>query len=609
MKKNTTRTVVLTAMLVALQVVFSKFLMIQVTPSIRFSIDSVPIQLAGLWLGPVAGAAVGFVADMAGTILFPTAGAWYPPLTLGFVMIGLVAGLFRGFVLKKPSLWRAALAVALAEAVGSLFFKTQALAWLRGIPFSVQFAARLLPVIINTVLDALIVFALNRLLYARMFGARAQKPPADRTGMTYDEALSFIHSVQWRGSRLGLARTRELLQKVGNPERRLKFVHVAGTNGKGSTAAMLASVLTAAGYRTGLYISPFINRFNERMQVDGAPIDDLLLAEITSYVRPFAEGMSDHPTEFELITAIGLLYFERMQCDIVVLEVGLGGELDSTNVIPVPEVAVITSIGLDHTRELGPTMADIAGAKAGIIKQGGDVVIYGDNAEADAVFAAVCRERGARLTVTDFSRITNQTASIDRLSFDFLPVTGLSIGLTGAYQYHNAAVALTAIEVLRQKGYTITDGTIRTGLANVRWPARFEVLRRSPLFIADGGHNPQGVAAAVESLTLHFPDRKIVFLLGIMADKDIPAMLPLICSVARSFVTVTPSNPRALPAPELADRLRALGFEATPTNSVREGVERAIALAGPDGIVCALGSLYMLGDVRACLLPDTVAQH
>jgi dihydrofolate synthase/folylpolyglutamate synthase len=607
MKKTTTKKLVFLALLAALQVVFSKFLMVQATPSVRFSMDSVPILLAGLWFGPLYGAFVGLLGDALGTILFPTAGAWYPPLTLAYLLIGCTAGFLRGFVQKSEKLWRIAVLAAVSELIGSLLWKTLALSWLIGIPFLIQLSARVLPVCVNTLIDTLLVFALNRLLSPRIADAGILKPlkqealPSTAT-MTYDEALSYIHSVTWRGSRLGLSRTRELLAQMGNPEEKLKFIHVAGTNGKGSTAAMLASILSKAGYRTGLYTSPFINRFNERMQVDGQDIPDDTLARLTGVIKPLADQMADHPTEFELITSIGFAYFLEEKCDVVVLEVGMGGELDSTNVIPVPELAVITNIGLDHTRELGPTITDIAKAKAGIIKEHGDVVIYGENAEADAVFIDVCRQRHANLHVTDHGRIANVRADLTRLTFDFTPLENLTCPLVGAYQPHNAAVALTAIEILREKGWEISDDAIYQGLDTVRWPARFEVLSRVPLFIADGGHNPQGVQAALDSIHLHFPGKKIIFLLGIMADKDVPAMTALIGPYAKVFVTVAPRNPRAMPAQELADRLTALGYEAIPCQSVEAGVEKVLSLAGPEDVICALGSLYMLGDVRSFLI-------
>lgn len=608
MKHITTKRLSLMAMLIALQIVLSKFLMLQLTDSIRLSIDSVPILLGGIWFGPFAGGLIGALADMLGTILFPTAGAYYPPLTIAFLLIGAVAGLLAKWIKPKNALLRAVCIVIPAELIGSYLFKSYALSGLIGIPFSALLTARILPVGIIMIVNTMLVTLLNR-----MFGEKAMRQSNSNTRidqssdapslnkMTYDEAMTYIHHVTWRGSRLGLERTRELLSRIGNPQNKLKFVHIAGTNGKGSTAAMLAKILSLAGYRTGLYISPYINRFNERMQTNGESISDDELSEITQYVRPHAEAMADHPTEFELITVIAFEYFARQKADIVVLEVGLGGELDSTNVIDTPELAVITNIGLDHTRELGPTITDIARAKAGIIKPGGDVVIYDQNPEADAVFVEVAQERSAAITVTDHNRISNVSPWLDALRFDCVPYGALACGLTGTYQAKNAAVVITAIEQLRKKGWIVSDQNLRDGLLLVRWPARFELLGKDPIFIADGGHNPQGIAAVVESLKQHFPDRQITFLLGIMADKDIPHMIEQLAPIAQEFITVTPDNPRAMEAKELATLLRASNLVATACNSVSEGVSLAISRAGKDGIVCALGSLYMLGEVRAAL--------
>lgn len=420
--------------------------------------------------------------------------------------------------------------------------------------------------------------------------------------MTYMEALSYIHSVNWRGSKLGLERTRELLEQLGNPEKNLRFVHIAGTNGKGSTAAMLASILKAAGYRTGLYTSPFIDRFNERMQINGEPIPDDELAALTEEIRPYADAMADAPTEFELITALAMRYFARHQCEIVVLEVGMGGELDSTNVIDTPEVAVITAMGLDHMKELGFTMTDIARAKAGIIKPDGDVVSYGGNPDADLVIAATCQARGAMLHSPDFSAIRPGAFSLKGQSFTYGPWENLHIPLVGAYQLRNAAVALETVGVLRQKGWRISDAQTRTGLSATHWPARFEVLQEHPVFIVDGGHNPHGVRATAESLRRLFPEGKFTFLVGVMADKDVEHILGLLVPMAERFFTVRPNNPRAMPAEELARRIRAMGSKASPCPSVADGVAQTIATAEPDGVACALGSLYMSGDVRQCFL-------
>lgn len=415
--------------------------------------------------------------------------------------------------------------------------------------------------------------------------------------MTYEEALQYIHSVSWRGSRLGLGRTRELLAKIGNPEKKLKFIHIAGTNGKGSVSAMLASVFKEAGYKTGLYTSPYILAFNERMQIDGRPISGEELAELTGYVARFADTMSDPPTEFELITVIAFEFFRRNGCDIVVLETGMGGELDSTNVIDTPELAVITTIDYDHVRELGPTMKHIASAKAGIIKQNGKVLFYGENPEAEEVIREKCAKMNASLVVPDFSEIKNKEISLEKLRFDFGTYKGVSIPLVGIYQFKNAAMVLSAIDILKNSGWRIFDDAVYAGMANVKWRGRFEVLMRSPLFISDGGHNPQGVRSAIESFQAQLPGRKAVFLLGIMADKDIDNMTSQIAPFASEYIAVAPDNPRALPAEKLKEHLLRFGKPVTVCESVYSGVKTALAHAGREGIAFALGSLYLYREV------------
>ena len=416
--------------------------------------------------------------------------------------------------------------------------------------------------------------------------------------MSVEETLEYIHSVKWRGSKPGLERTRELLKALGNPEKSLKFVHIAGTNGKGSTAACIAAVLQRAGYKTGLYTSPYIQVFNERMQVDGDNISDAELTRLVDEIRPFADAMADSPTEFELITALAMRYFQSQVCDIVVLEVGMGGELDSTNVIETPEAAVITLIGHDHVKELGPTLKDIAEAKAGIIKNGGDVVIYGGDPEVEAVFEFISSERGARLRKADFSRVKLLQLSLDCVRFELAPYGEIKLPLVGAYQPLNAAVAVTALEILREKGYGISDEDIVFGLAAVRWPGRFEILGREPVFIIDGAHNPQGIGATADSLRRHFGERRITFIVGVMADKDADAMMGLIAPLAESFIAVRPANPRAMEAQALADLLSRFNVPVSYYESIAEGVAAAIDRAGKKGVICALGSLYFSADRR-----------
>ena len=418
--------------------------------------------------------------------------------------------------------------------------------------------------------------------------------------MNYDQALAYIHAVHWQGHKPGLDRIRTLLEALGNPHQKLQFVHIAGTNGKGSTAAMMDSCLRAAGYKVGMFTSPFINRFNERIQVNGIPIPDQDLVQLVEQVQPAAQAMEDVPTEFELITALGMLYFIQQHCDIVVLEVGLGGALDSTNIIPPPACAIITALGMDHVKELGPTLADIAAAKAGIIKPGSPVVSYGGEPEADKVIADTARAQGAPLTVVDFSRLQLRSASLDGLVFDFDGLEGLTLPFLASYQARNAAVAITALRALRGRGWNISDQAIRQGLAQVRWPGRFELLRRDPPFLLDGSHNAHGMRATVASLRERFPGEKFVFLISIMADKDWDKMLQLLLPLAKCFVTVTAPSPRAIPAPDLAAQIRAMGGVAEPSDTIPAGVARADALAA-GGPVAALGTLYFSGDVRRAL--------
>ena len=420
--------------------------------------------------------------------------------------------------------------------------------------------------------------------------------------MTYEETLNYIHSICWKWTKPGLERTQALLEKVGNPEKSLKFIHIGGTNGKGSTAAMLSSIMEEAGYKVGLYTSPYINRFNERMQINHQQIPDDELVTITEMVRPYADAMQDPPTEFELITVIAMLYFARNNCDIVVLEVGMGGLLDSTNVIDAPEVAVLTAMGMDHINELGPTMADVARAKAGIIKAGCSVVSYGGNEEADPVFAETCSRLGVSLRTPDFSAIVPGTFNLDGQFFSSKEWKDLSIPLVGSYQMKNASTVLEAVEALRERGWNIAEEHVRRGMANTKWPARFEVLRRDPVFIVDGGHNPHGIQGTAESLKRLFPGKKFTFVTGVMADKDVESILGLVVPLAARFYTVCPENPRAMKAPVLAERIRAMGVEAEPCGSIAEGVAKAIEAESPDGVAVALGSLYMSGDIRACLL-------
>ena len=564
------------------------------------------------------------------------------------------------------------------------------------------------------------------------------------------DAIEYINTPRWLTSRLGLERIRELLDWLGRPQDRLKFVHVAGTNGKGSTCAFTASILAEAGFKTGLFTSPYVETFHERIRVNGHNISDEDLTAATLRVRECAEAMEaeggEHPTEFELMTAVALVHFAHVGCDIVVLEVGLGGRLDSTNVIAAPEVAAIVSIALDHTNLLGNTLAEIAHEKAGIVKKGSTVVSWPQEPSAMEVVEDAARRVGDQLVVPDFSllsvgKVTRGAALLTRgtaleheghapcsdsprfaaelraehaphaqelqagaeggsacetasergqhapcsgsprcaaelraehaphaqelqasssiddgfgghmsravphepnvpsgtfaraqdcLSMAYAHRTPMSqvesavpmrqflyrgreyaTRLLGSYQPSNAAMAIEIAGALRERGWEIPDEAIARGIAETQWPARFEVLDQPagmPTVVIDGGHNPQGAGVLADSLWDVFPDKRPVFLVGILADKDYRSMLRAVAPLASAFVCVTPPNPRALDAADLAETIREtcdeLGVRATieVAGDFDDAASAARKIAGSEGLICAFGSLYSIVDVKAAFL-------
>ena len=413
--------------------------------------------------------------------------------------------------------------------------------------------------------------------------------------MTPQEAISYIENYTWSTTRLGLGRTRELLHAIGDPQKKLKFIHVAGSNGKGSTCAMLDAILRHAGYRTGLYTSPYIQDFCERMRVNGQNIPGEDLARITAQVRIHADVMEDHPSQFELVTAVAMQYFLEEHCDIVVLEVGMGGALDSTNVIDCPEVAVITNIGLEHTEYLGNTLSLIAEAKGGIIKPGCTAVLYDSEAETMETLQRICRELAVPYRISRESDLQSLSHDLNGQRFSWKGQEYL-LSLLGAHQLRNAAVVLETIGALREHGWAVSEDAVSAGLRDVRWPARFEILWRDPLFLLDGGHNPQCAEALVRNLEDYLPGQKFCFLIGVLADKDYRRILRLIAPYADRFLCVTPDSPRALQAAVLAEEIIGMGFPALSCETVEEGIFQALGSGLP---VMAFGSLYLAGHVRS----------
>lgn len=412
-----------------------------------------------------------------------------------------------------------------------------------------------------------------------------------------EDAISYIEAHTWSKTKLGLDRTRELLEKLGNPQNDLKFIHVAGSNGKGSVCAMLSSVLMESGLKVGLYTSPYLSDFTEQLRVNGENILGEELFEIVEKVKPVAESMEEHPSRFEILTAVGMLYFKKKNCDIVVLEVGLGGALDSTNVIPAPEVAVIMNIGLEHCEYLGNTIEEIAKNKAGIIKKGCDCVVYNGDKRAVDLFIDCCKNKNVPITVSDFNSISDAKITIDGIEFSKGEHKGVELPLIGSHQIYNASVAIDVISVLNKRGYNISKDDIYNGLSKVSWPARFEVLSREPLFILDGAHNPQCAQALSDTLGALFSnDKKFTLLMGVLADKDLDAILKSMMPFAKEVVCVTPNSIRALEGKDLAGKIdKEYSIPTEVCDSIKEGIQKAISKGSS---VVAFGSLYMAGEIR-----------
>jgi len=417
--------------------------------------------------------------------------------------------------------------------------------------------------------------------------------------MEISKAHNLIASCIRQGSYLGLDRMRCLMAYLGNPQDKLKYVHVAGTNGKGSTASMLSSVLRVAGLRTGLYTSPALCSFNERMRVNGAPIGDRELEHIAKKVEAAAKKLPDdgheYPSEFEFVTAMAFLWFYEQNCEIVVLEVGLGGRLDATNIIKTPLASVICAIGLDHTAELGSTHAQIAAEKAEIIK-GGYTVSFGGEEEADAVIAKKCKEVGSVLISPDFKRITLYESTIDGQKFSYNSDETYKIRLLGEHQLKNAAVVLETVGALRLSGLKIDENAVKEGLEKAVWHARLEVISKDPIVLLDGAHNPHGIRALANSLG-NISDRWI-FMCGILADKSYGEMLEIISPLAAEFITSDVPSPRSLKSSALADIIMNAGYKATDGGEVEDAVATALQKQKETGLpLCIFGSLYMAGTV------------
>ena len=605
-KMMSTKNLAYCALLVALSVVLARVFGAMPNEYSRFSIEAVPIFLAGMLFGGLPGLLVGFAADLVGCLF---SGYGYNPIfCLPPMIYGFAGGLMSRCIGKRTNLFALISSFFAATVVGSIVIQSFTLAYVYP-KFEAYkdnliyyFSTRSGQFALTAVVDVVIIYLLMKSkIFTRMGLWDIKTGKNKEYKMTVQEAIAYIESVSWKGSVPGLERPAELLRRMGSPEKQLKYIHIGGTNGKGSTAAMTASILKEAGYKVGLYTSPHLYRFNERIQINGVEIADQDLADITAFAKPLAESMEDVPTEFELVWCIAVEYFKRQKCDIVVVEVGMGGELDATNTIGVPEVAVITNVGLDHTGILGNTVEEIAQTKAGIFKEGGSAVIYRSGEAVEAVLEQMCKEKNVTFKKADFDSIKRISHGLDGQVFDCGERTAIELPLLGDHQLYNASVVLSIVDTLIEKGWKITEEHIRAGMKAVYWPGRFDIVSRDPLFIIDGGHNPQCFDALMKNVADYLPGKRIIALTGVLADKDYGEMFKPVMAYVEQFVCITPPNDRKLEAAELAKHLQAAGGKATAAETIEAGVKMAKELAGTDGVVLCFGSLYSIGEIHAAI--------
>lgn len=434
--------------------------------------------------------------------------------------------------------------------------------------------------------------------------------------MNYLQAMEYKKQVARYGSILGLKTMKELMERLGNPEKRGRVIHIGGTNGKGSTAAFISSVLAEAGLKTGRYTSPVLLEYTEMIQVmtkEGtACISRDAVARHMTVLRRVSEEMAadgfSHPTVFELETAMAFLEFADQGCDASVVEVGLGGRLDATNVVEQPDCAVITAISMDHMQQLGSTLLEIAREKAGIIKEGGDVASYDQDPQVMEIIESQCRKKHGTLYQAEFHKISNVDIKPGEIKFDYKKIKGLQVSLSGGYQIKNAVTALEALWVLEQKGYPLQEEAIRNGFKRAAWRGRFETIRETPLVIADGAHNPAAAAALYQSLLEYQAKRPLIMVIGMLADKDQKAVLENTLSLADKVITITPGHERGLSSFSLYEIARKVieekqlplmpGQDLLDGKTMENGLLLAEKLSEGVGTIVIFGSLSLLKDAE-----------
>ncbi|WP_010236760.1 bifunctional folylpolyglutamate synthase/dihydrofolate synthase [Clostridium arbusti] len=428
--------------------------------------------------------------------------------------------------------------------------------------------------------------------------------------MNYEETMNYIHNTAKFGSNYGLSRTKKILELLGNPEEKLKCIHIAGTNGKGSTTAMISKILIEAGYKVGMYTSPFIEEFEERIQISGNNISKINLCEVVTELSVVVDKVIElgyeHPTEFEIITCAALLYFYKEKIDYAVIEVGLGGRLDSTNVIT-PLVSVITSISYDHMNILGDTLTEIAGEKAGIIKNNVPVILYPQEEESESVIIETCNKHNSKLirvqrdsvefldTFKSDKELKYYQQIVVKTSKDIYDV---KLSLLGEYQLLNCSTAIHCVEELKRLGVNIRKEHIERGLKSVIWKGRLEVLAQNPLVVLDGAHNIGGIKSLNESVDKYFKYNNIILILGILADKQVEDMVRIIAPKAKHIIAVTPHSDRAELSQNLAKAIVKFNPNCENIEDYTQAFMQAKEYCKKDDLLLISGSLYMIGDMR-----------
>ncbi|MCP1109810.1 dihydrofolate synthase/folylpolyglutamate synthase [Lachnospiraceae bacterium PM6-15] len=419
--------------------------------------------------------------------------------------------------------------------------------------------------------------------------------------MNYQEGMAFLEGIAKSGSVLGLSSIKSLLFELENPEADTPCIHIAGTNGKGSTLAFISTILTTTGYQVGRYVSPTVFSYRERFQIDGVQISQerllpLIIQVQAAFLRLEQKGLP-LPTIFEVETAIAFLYFKEEHCDFAVIETGLGGDLDATNVISRPLLSVITPISRDHTDFLGQTLTAISEKKAGIIKEGCPVVCGPQEPEARKVLERVAKEKGAFLTFVDEEEMTAITYGPSVQRFSYGGYQELEIQLGGAYQITNGATALRSILVLREQGIKVSDEALREGLVRTAWPGRFSAIAHNPLVIIDGAHNQAAAKELAASLKFYFTNKRIIYIMGVLKDKDYREIIAATYSLAESIITVTPPGDRGFPAEALAQTVREYTDQVKTAPSVAAALASALSEARENDVIVAFGSLSYLGEL------------